>query len=143
MAKKHSTLNVYPETIEIIEKRFKSISGGVNDTIITLDRIMAMEKQHLKLTESEALYLADALNGTMIDAVTVIEMASVVEDAAYYNNLDSKYGINVEEFREKLLRYDMMQRMAIIDGVRMFWQLSADDTTTALRRSGLVRNVEN
>jgi len=138
MKKKLTSTSIYPETATYLSERFTSVAEGVADTISILEKLIALEKRELVLSESEAMYIFEAMSGVLIDTIAITELHAAIEDAAHFDKLDEKYKIDAEVLSNKIKAMNNLQRLAIIDGVRIFWN-TANRDEDGLRLSGLAR----
>lgn len=91
------------------------------------------------LSEEEALFLVDILNGTYIELMTAQMLPYEAEDAepSYFE----KWGIDRAVLLKKLHALTLAQRLAVCDAVERAWgnQYHQDDMRARVVRVGLVR----
>ncbi|MFW5662338.1 MAG: hypothetical protein ACOCZW_01325 [Bacteroidota bacterium] len=144
MAKSKATsLVLTPTVLEFIEDRYDGYSAGINDTVDTMRQLIAHEKRYLNLSREEALLICDAMNGTILDRVAITELAADIEDVIIYEQLDKKWNIGAADLITKLNAMNNLQKLAIIDGVRVFWRTKPpkedDKFELQLRKAGFLR----
>lgn len=89
-----------------------------------LDRLYTLYRRALarvELTENEAWLVADAMNGTLMDATTAPFLWASVEDTIQLNKLDKKWNVDGAKLVEKLRRLSDIEALAIVDAAERFW----------------------
>ncbi len=99
--------------------------------------------RRLDLTAGEACLIVDALNGTLMDAVSYRLLWAEVSDAQRRQNLAEKWGVDGSQLVERLRALSPGELMAIIDAAERFWTLIGRGATgtneETLRQVGLLR----
>lgn len=136
MAKETKTvsLRLPVEQVEWLTKNEESINQAV---INTIDRLRMIEKYADrdiagKFTPEEWCYLADSLNGTLVDGDFRYLNAALVagiEDSATYDGLDKKWGVDVAAFTDKIKSLSSSGVEAVYRRVEAFWNDGTRDLT--------------
>lgn len=92
---------------------------------------------------NEALLMADALNGTLIEPHTARLVWAEIDDAVRLDGLAVKWGVDgpalIRRLRDDLTPFE---RLSVCDAVERAWRVTEQDAIDmgeALRRVGLVR----
>jgi hypothetical protein len=80
-------------------------------------------------TLAELQMMSDAANGTLWEVHSVKMMAAQLEDAASFDGLDKKWGVDVGALIHKLKPLTHFQHMALVDALERFWADPNRDTT--------------
>lgn len=113
-----------------------SINQGVKDIIIKLQEMEKVSDISLKgiFTSGEWKAFADSLNGTMVlDSFRYYNDALIahMEDSDKYENICEKWGIDLKEVCEKILKLHPCQTEALYRRVETFWE---DSTSIDLNK---------
>jgi len=98
-----------------------------------MERLYALYGRSLRevgLSLPEAWFLADMLNGSLMDATSASLLWASAEDACALDGLDGKWELDGKAFVEKLKGLSSIQAMALIDAAERFWQATAKSTET-------------
>jgi hypothetical protein len=98
-----------------------------------LDR--SLRKVHL--TEAEALLICDALNSRRFDEHSCEHVRMCIRETMRFDELDKKWGVDVESFNAKLEEMTSSRLLALVDAAERFWR-NPTPREAALRRVGLV-----
>ncbi len=80
-------------------------------------------------TLAEFQMMSDAANGTLWEVHSVKMMAAQLQDAASFDGLDKKWGVDVGALIHKLKPLTHFQHMALVDALERFWADPNRDTT--------------
>ncbi len=112
------------------------ISRGSNRSQIIrrdLERLYTFYRlalREMKLTLPECWFIADMLNGSLMDANSAGLLWAEAEDAIALDGLDKKWKIDGKALVEKLKNLSEIQALALVDAAERFWQANtgtADD----------------
>lgn len=123
------TLRLPVEQMEYLEQFDCSTNQAVVDLIDkvkTIDKYADRDIQGV-FSESEWKYLADSLNGTMVEGDFRFMKGALVagvEDSATYDNLDKKWGVSVKTLSDKINALSSSAIEAIYRRVENFWKNS-------------------
>lgn len=123
------TLRLPVEQMEYLEQFDCSTNQAVVDLI---DKVKAIEKYADRdiqgvFSAEEWKYLADSLNGTMVEGdFRYLKGALVasVEDSATYDSLDQKWGVDVNALSDKINGLSSSAIEAIYRRVENYWKNS-------------------
>ncbi len=90
-----------------------------------LERLYTLYKRALREVElslPECWFLADMLNGSLMDANTAGLLWASAEDACTLDGLDKKWELDGKALVEKLRGLSSIQAMALIDAAERFWE---------------------
>lgn len=109
--------------IEQIEARADNRSETVNNDLEFYYLLLADARRSLKamLTDGELYLICDAMNGTMIDTMSVKYLRHEIVDAIELNGLDSKHGVDKHALDKKFAHMSLTEQVALADAVRIFW----------------------
>lgn len=138
---------------EIAKRTDGEARGGSGGDVARRDltryyTVLNAELARSNLTDREAMFLVDLLNGTLIDETSYRFLFHEAEDAIQLDGLDGKWEIDGEQLVEKLKQASPATLMAIVDAVERFWTLVSDtrtaegagqDNLDLLRKVGLIR----
>ena len=93
----------------------------------------------VELTEAEALGICDALNGTLLEPMSIRLMWAELADACRLDGLDRKWGFAGAALVEKLRALPPFTLLSIADAVERFWRDPAAEAGAKVREVGLVR----
>lgn len=119
------TLRLPVEQMEYLEQ----FEGSTNQTVVDLiDKVRTIEKYADRdiqgvFSEAEWKYLADSLNGTMVDGdfrYFKCALIAYVEDSATYDNLDK--GVDVKALSDKINALSSSAVEAIYRRVENYWK---------------------
>lgn len=133
MATERTSVTLTPEVLKELDAR------GPRSTIINrdLDRLYTLYRRALAqvgLTTREALLIADALNGILMNVTTVPLFWAQVQDAITLEHLDRKWQVDGQALVEKLRNLNEIQALAIIDAAERFWvQSQGEDVENQVR----------
>lgn len=109
-----------------------------------LGRYYALLERGLRevdLDERQALLICDALNGTLIDERTALLLDAEVAEAISLDELDLRWGVDVDRLMRTLTDAPTAARYAICDAVERWWALDEPaDPGERLRAVGLTRD---
>lgn len=134
MATERTSVTLTPEVLKELDAR------GPRSTVINrdLDRLYTLYRRALAqvgLTTREALLIADALNGILMDVTTVPLFWVQVQDTIILERLDKKWQVDGQALVEKLRNLNEIQALAIIDAVERFWaQDQSEDAESRVRK---------
>lgn len=123
------TLRLPVEQMEYLDQ----FEGSTNQAVVDLiDKVKTIEKYADRdiqgvFSEAEWKFLADSLNGTMVEGdFRYIKGALVagVEDSAQYDSLDKKWGVDVKILRNKINALSSSAIEAIYRRVENYWKNS-------------------
>jgi hypothetical protein len=112
------------------------ISRGSNRSQIIrrdLERLYTLYRlalREMKLTLPECWFIADMLNGSLMDAYTAGLLWAEAEDAIALDGLDKKWQVDGKALVKKLKALSHVQALALVDAAERFWQANtgtADD----------------
>lgn len=115
-------------------------SRGPRSEVIRRDlerlyRLYRYAVREVTLTPEEACLIADALNGTLMDADSASTLWAEVDDAIRMDGLDAKWGVDGQALVKKLRGLDRTACLAIADAVERFWrECPQEDPRQAIRR---------
>ncbi|MDK2883320.1 MAG: hypothetical protein PWP58_1656 [Bacillota bacterium] len=120
MATERISVTLTPEVLTELHAR------GPRSTVINrdLDRLYTLYRRALAqvgLTTREALLIADALNGILMDVTTVPLFWAQIQDAIAVEHLDKKWQVDGQALVEKLRGLNEIQALAVIDAAERFW----------------------
>lgn len=121
-----------------ITSRGNNRSGTIQRDLSRLYTLYRRALQKLDFTESEAMLITEALNGTVHDANTAAMLWARVDDAIKLQNLDQTYGVDRETLMQKLKSLGDLEAMAVVDAVERYWNLQGEPGER-LHKVGLVR----
>lgn len=128
MAKETKTvsLRLPVEQVEWLTKSEESINQAVINTIERLQMIEKYADRDIsgKFTPEEWNYLADSLNGSIVEGdfrFRSFALAANVEDSAEYDGLDKKWGVNVATLTDKIKSLSSSSVEAVFRRVEAFW----------------------
>lgn len=125
------TIRVPQELASWIEAKKGSSNGAIVDALYTAmftEKYADREIQG-KLTPQEWKYLADSLNGTLIEGTFRFASSALVasvQDSDFYDNLGSKWEVDVIAFCDKIANMSCSQVEAIYRRVESFWNNPVD-----------------
>lgn len=107
------------------------LNRGVNSLMEKIRVLTTRADNELKgrFTESEWKFLADSLNGIIIDdslRYSAQNLAYHNEDAQIYEKTGDKWGVNLIELNEKVLCLTSAQVDAVYRRIERFWTKSPD-----------------
>ncbi len=134
MAIKNATIRLPEELIEWLTSDGKSINQAVVECAQNLRRVRMVSAGELRgvFTPDEWKFLADSLNGISVSdsfRCNVSALVAHVEDAAQLELLDRKWHIDMETFKQKILKLHGANVEALYARVEDFW---ANSETTDL-----------
>lgn len=134
MAIKNATIRLPEELIEWLTSDGKSINQAVVECAQNLRRVRMISAGELRgvFTPDEWKFLADSLNGTSVSEsfrCNVSGLVAHVEDAAQLELLDRKWHVDMETFKQKILKLHGANVEALYARVEEFW---ANSETTDL-----------
>lgn len=126
MTIKNATIRLPEELIEWLTSDGKSINQAVIDCAQNLRRVRMVSAGELRgvFTPDEWKFLAESLNGTIVSEsfrCNVSALVAHVEDAAQLELLDSKWNVDVEAFKQKILKLHGANVEALYARVEEFW----------------------
>jgi hypothetical protein len=107
--------------IEQIEARADNRSETVNTNLEFYYLLRRRAPLKALLTDGELYLICDAMNGTMIDAMSVKYLRHEIVDAIELNSLDSKHGVDKHALDKKFAHMTLTDLVALADAVRIFW----------------------
>lgn len=134
MAIKNATIRLSEELIEWLTSDGKSINQAVIECAQNLRRVRMVSAGELRgvFTSEEWKFMADSLNGTSVSEsfrCNVSALVAHVEDAAQLELLDQKWHVDMEAFKQKILKLHGANVEALYARVEEFW---ANSETTDL-----------
>ena len=128
---KNATIRLHKDLIAWLTKGGKSINQAVIECTEFLRRIRQVSMGEIKgiFTPDEWKFLADSLNGTMIDDVFRCNVGALIahcDDAAQYDFLCQKWHVDLDVLKQKISKLSGANIDAIYTRVEEFW---ADDST--------------
>lgn len=93
-----------------------------------------------RLTEGEASLIADALNGTLLEASTYRFLWAEIDDAIRLDDLADKWHVDGPRLVETLRALSPGATLAVVDAAERFWRDTSIETPERLRQVGLVRD---
>lgn len=123
---KNATIRLPQGMADWLTRNGDSINQAIIDSVQSLQSIKAISMNELKgfFTSEEWGFLADSFNGSMITESYRYNSQLLVahcEDSALYDNLDKKWGIDMEVFKKKLLELRGANVGAVYDRIESFW----------------------
>lgn len=123
---KNVTLRLPVHVVEYLEKSDYSINQAVIDAVEKLEMVEKYADRDIqnKFTEAEWKYLADSLNGTMVEGDFRFYSAALtanIEDSARYDGLDTKWDVDPEQLTTKIKALSSSAIDAIHRRVERFW----------------------
>lgn len=129
MATETKTVNIRipAEMVEYLDKKNMGMNGAIVDCI---EKVMFFEKYAMRdikgvFTADEWKFLADSLNGTLVDGdFRYIGSALVahIEDSEMYEGTASKYSVDVATMKGKIEKLSCSSIDAIYRRVEEFWK---------------------
>ena len=128
--KEPRTVSIYlrPELEAEIEARGSNRNHIIHRDLERLYTLYRLALREVKLTLSEAWFIVDMLNGTIMDANTAGLLWASAEDACALDGLDKKWQVDGKAFVKKLKKLSDTQALALVDATERFWQ---ENTGTA------------
>jgi hypothetical protein len=128
-------INVYLQydVINALRKRNKngeSIGWFANQEIERLYALYEDALNSIKLTQSEACFIVDMLNATIMDEKSARMLWAEADDAIKLDNLDQKWIVDGEALISKLRGLTTIQAMAIVDASNRFWATDENERVT-------------
>ena len=132
MKKEPRTVSIYlrPELEAEIEARGSNRNHIIHRDLERLYTLYRLALREVKLTLPECWFIADMLNGGLMDAYTAGQIWAEAEDAIALDGLDKKWQVDGKAFVEKLKALSPVQALALVDAAERFWQANtgtADD----------------
>lgn len=134
MSIKNATIRLPEELIEWLTSDGKSINQAVVECAQNLRRVRMVSAGELRgvFTPDEWKFLADSLNGTSVSEsfrCNVSALVAHVDDAAQLELLNRKWHVDMEAFKQKILKLHGANVEALYARVEEFW---ANSETTNL-----------
>ncbi|MDQ3802514.1 MAG: hypothetical protein M3416_01465 [Acidobacteriota bacterium] len=109
--------------VEQIDARNDNRSEAISRDLEFYYMLLADARRALKATlTGEELYLiCDALNGTIIDTLSVKYLRQEIVDAIELNGLDKKWKVDRHALDKKFAGMTLVELCALGDAVRYFW----------------------
>lgn len=99
-----------------------SFSSTVTRDLERLYTLYEMTLPTIDLSMNEAMLIADALNGVILDINLMPGVLYMeITDAVKIDNLDKKWGVNTDALIEKIKGYSLLQVLTVVDAVERFW----------------------
>lgn len=129
MAIKNATIRLPEELIDWLTSDGKSINQAVIECAQNLRRVRMVSAGELRgvFTPGEWSFLADSLNGTIVSEsfrCNVSALVAHVEDAAQLELLDQKWDVDMDKFKQKILKLHGANVEALYARVEEFWSNS-------------------
>lgn len=122
--KESRTVSIWlrPETDEEVSSRGDSRSFVITRDLERLYTLYGRALRVVELSVSEAWFIVDMLNGTIMDANAAGLLWASAEDACALDGLDEKWKLDGKAFVQKLKNLSGIQAMALVDAAERFWQ---------------------
>lgn len=126
------TIRVSLEDAEMLtELGNGSINRGVSLMTSRIRVLTKMAESEIKgiFTEQEWKFMADSLNGVIIDDAirySTENLAYHNEDAKIYDRMDEKWGVDVAELNKKVMQLTSAQVDAVYRRIERFWSENAE-----------------
>ena len=126
MAIKNATIRLPEELIEWLTSGGKSVNQAVIECAQNLRRVRMVSAVELRglFTPGEWKFLADSLSGASVAdsfRCNVPALAAHVENLAQLDLLDQKWNVDVEAFKQKILKLHGANVEALYARVEEFW----------------------
>ena len=126
MAIKNATIRLPEELIEWLTSGGKSVNQAVIECAQNLRRVRMVSAVELRglFTPGEWKFLADSLSGASVAdsfRCNVPALAAHVENVAQLDLLDKKWNVDVESFKQKILKLHGANVEALYARVEEFW----------------------
>ena len=126
MAIKNATIRLPEELIEWLTSGGKSVNQAVIECAQSLRRVRMVSAVELRglFTPGEWKFLADSLSGASVAdsfRCNVPALAAHVENVAQLDLLDKKWNVDVEAFKQKILKLHGANVEALYARVEEFW----------------------
>ena len=126
MTIKNATIRLPEELIAWLTSDGKSINQAVIECAQNLRRLRMVSAGELRgvFTPGEWKFLAESLNGTIVSEsfrCNVSALVAHVEDAAQLELLDNKWHVDMETFKQKILKLHGANVEALYARVEDFW----------------------
>lgn len=123
---KNATIRLPEELINWLTRDGKSINQAVIECAEFLRRIRQVSMGEIKgvFTPNEWKFLADSLNGTVVDEVFRCNVGALVahcEDADQYDFMGQKWNVDMEVLKQKIRKLAGANIDAIYARVEEFW----------------------
>ena len=133
--KKNATIRLPENLIALLTKGGKSINQAVIECTEYLRRIRQVSMGEIKgvFTPDEWKFLADSLNGTMIDDVFRCNVGALIahcDDADQYDSLGQKWHVDLNALKQKISKLSGANIDAIYTRVEDFWADGSADIET-------------
>lgn len=117
--------------------------GGNRSNIINrdLERLYTLYRRALRevcLSLNEACLIADALNGTIMDAATAPMLWGSIEDAIKLDGLAKKWDVDGPALVEKLRSLSAFHCMALVDAAERCWQVPDTSFEETVRKCFMI-----
>ena len=126
MAIKNATIRLPEELIEWLTSSGKSVNQAVIECAQNLRRVRMVSAVELRglFTPNEWKFLADSFGGASVAdsfRCNVPALAAHVENVAQLDLLDKKWNVDVEAFKQKILKLHGANVEALYARVEEFW----------------------
>jgi hypothetical protein len=130
--KEPRTVSIYlrPELEAEIKARGSNRNHIIHRDLERLYTLYRLALREMKLTLPECWFIADMLNGSLMDANTAGLIWAEAEDAIALDGLDKKWQVDGKALVKKLKALSHVQALALVDAAERFWQANtgtADD----------------
>ena len=125
MATKNATIRIPEDMANWLTSSGDSINQGVINSIETLKTIQDISMNELKgvFTPTEWKFLADSMNGIIIDTLRFNKdiLISYCEDAEIYENKATKWDLDLNKFKNKIISLHGANINAIYSRLEKFY----------------------
>ncbi|MDD3654996.1 MAG: hypothetical protein PHO01_12620 [Desulfotomaculaceae bacterium] len=124
MKKEPRTVSIYlrPELEAELEARGSNRNHIIHRDLERLYTLYRLALREVKLTLPECWFIADMLNGSLVDAYSAGTLWASAEDACALDGLDKKWQVDGKALVKKLKALSPVQALALVDAAERFWQ---------------------
>ncbi len=116
------SISINPGIESKLSARGDNLSGTINRDLERYYALLDRALHSVPLTEQEAWFLLDLLNGTFCDVSTAEMLWAEAQDGIEFESMDQKWAVDGAELVKKLQGLNALQALALVDAVERFWE---------------------